>query len=102
MPASLKTTLEKLQKESNLWNDQIAPLNSVASSIDGLQLTGVSAGIFSTILNTYNAHCADVSSLVQQGATEAGEVRDAIDRSAEAYRNQEAESSEVIENTFDR
>lgn len=53
-------------------------------------------------MNAYNKHCTTISSLVRQGAGEAQEAADSIDRSATAYENNEAESTEIISNTFDR
>ena len=102
MARSLQATVEKLREESALWESQSDPLSGTASSVDSLTITGIDAGIFAGIMNAYNNHCTTISSLVRQGAGEAQEAADSIDRSATAYENNEAESTEIISNTFDR
>jgi hypothetical protein len=102
MALSLQATVEKLREESALWESQSDPLSGTASSVDSLTITGIDAGIFAGIMNAYNNHCTTISSLVRQGAGEALEAADSIDRSATAYENNEAESTEIISNTFDR
>ena len=101
MALSLQATVEKLREESALWESQSDPLSGTASSVDSLTITGIDAGI-AGIMNAYNKHCTTISSLVRQGAGEAQEAADSIDRSATAYENNEAESTEIISNTFDR
>lgn len=102
MALSLQATVEHLRRESVRWESQSDPLSGTASSVDSLMITGIDAGIFAGIMNTYNNHCTTISSLVRQGAEEAQEAADSIDRSATAYENNEAESTEIIANTFDR
>ena len=102
MALSLQATVEKLREESALWESQSDPLSGTASSVDSLTITGIDAGIFAGIMNAYNNHCTTISSLVRQGAGEALEAADSIHRSATAYENNEAESTEIISNTFDR
>lgn len=102
MALSLQATVEKLREESALWESQSDPLSGTASSVDSLTITGIDAGIFAGIMNAYNNHCTTISTLVRQGAGEALEAADSIDRSATAYENNEAESTEIISNTFDR
>ena len=96
MALSLQATVEHLRRESVRWESQSVPLSGTASSVDSLTITGIDAGIFAGIMNTDNNHC------VRQGAEEAQEAADSIDRSATAYENNEAESTEIIANTFDR
>ena len=102
MALSLQATVEKLREESALWESQSDPLSGTASSVDSLTITGIDAGIFAGIMNAYNNHCTTISSLVRQGAGEALEAADSNDRSATAYENNEADSTEIISNTFDR
>lgn len=102
MALSLQATVGELRKESARWQSQSAPLSNTANVVDSLTITGIDAGIFAGIMETYNNHCATISSLIRQGSQEALDAAESIERSATAYENNEAESTEIIANTFDR
>ena len=99
MVRPIEITLQKLREESSKWQKKKDQLSVTASNAESLTVPSGDAGIFGGLIETYNSHCATVGAIIRLGSTEAAE---AIERSATAYENNEAESTEIIENTFDR
>lgn len=102
MVRPIEITLQKLREESSKWQKKKDQLSVTASNAESLTVPSGDAGIFGGLIETYNSHCATVGAIIRLGSTESMEAAEAIERSATAYENNEAESTEIIENTFDR
>jgi len=102
MPAPLTVTIDHIEKEATLWEDQQAPMNQCAATIAASSLTDPNFAIPGTA-----AFCAEYEKnqdllldLTSSASKEFQEIASALHTNARAYAANEAASTEHIEGGY--
>jgi hypothetical protein len=89
-----------IEAECQHWEKTKTFLNTAHAATRALQLNVANAGIFQLIIEPNNKVCTLLGQELERGTSEVDNIINALKRSLTAYRNNEAQTSEIIANTF--
>lgn len=89
-----------IEAECKHWESTKEPLESTRAAVSSLRLNRIEAGIFQLVVGPNNDVCTKLEEELGRASTEATAIANALQRSLAAYRKHEAETSEIIDNTF--
>lgn len=102
MPAPLTVTIDHIEKEATLWEDQQAPMNQCASTIAASSLTDQDLAVPGTasFWTEYKKIQDFIQNLTSSASNEFQEIASALRTNARAYAANEAASTEHIEGGY--
>ena len=102
MPAPLTVTIDRIEKEATLWEDQQAPMNQCAATIAASSLTDQNFAIPGTapFWTEYKKIQDLLQDLTNSASKEFQEIASALHTNARAYAANEAASTEHIEGGY--
>lgn len=80
-----------LEKEAGKWDDEAPQLTSIASTMAGLELSRVEAGLFQIMFGAYEQCRSTVEARAREGATEFTTMADTLTSLSKAYRDLDEE-----------
>jgi hypothetical protein len=101
MAQTLATVTDDIDKEAGNWDGHKMTLNRTNHAVQDLRLNYLEAGpLFLPIVSKHDAVCTMLTENLLKGQNEAATVSSCLRRCSKAYRNNEADMSEVVANTF--
>lgn len=101
MARTLAAVTGDIDKEAENWDRHKITLNRTNHAVQDLRLNYLEAGpLFLPIVGKHDQVCTMLTENLLKGQNEAATVSSRLRRCAEAYRNNEADMSEVVADTF--
>lgn len=101
MAQKLAAVTDDIDKEAENWDRHKMTLNRTNHAVQDLRLNYLEAGpLFIPIVGKHDQVCTMLTENLLKGQNEAATVSSCLRRCSEAYRNNEADMSEVVANTF--
>lgn len=100
MAADLKAVTDALRTDARMWDRQSTELNRMHHEVEGLRLTRSEAGVFQVLFSAYEDAVTEISEKCEEGRERMDEIASALIKSANAYDNHEAETTQSIEGTY--
>ena len=100
MAPTLKTVTDALRNDARMWDRQADTMQTLHSTIEGLRLTRLEAGIFQILFSAYDDAVTKFADRCSEGHQRMGEIADALVKNATAYDNREAETTASIEGAY--
>ncbi|MEU9110424.1 hypothetical protein AB0D04_01185 [Streptomyces sp. NPDC048483] len=91
---------DALRKESRVWDRNAEELSGIAGSVEGLNLSHLQAGLFQVLCFAYQDAVAQVADRCREGNQRMSQIADALVKNANAYDNNEADTTESVEGTY--
>jgi uncharacterized protein YukE len=89
-----------LRVEAGTWDAESTAIGQVASSVQGLRLNYLTAGIFALIVSEYEAAVDQVEARCREGATAMADIATALRTNAQAYDDRDADVSEHVAGVY--
>ncbi|MEU3222059.1 hypothetical protein ABZ695_02730 [Streptomyces sp. NPDC006976] len=98
--ADLKHITDALRAEAKMWDEQSDSMGQVAGAVQGMRMTRLEAGLFQMIVSSYSEAIDQISTRCLEGQVCMADVADALIKNANAYDNQEVDTTKSVEDAY--
>jgi hypothetical protein len=85
-----------LEKEATKWDNEAPTLTSIATTLAGLEMSRIEAGLFQIMFGPYEQCRATVEDRAREGAAEFATMADTLTSLSKAYRDLDSERADSI------
>ena len=89
-----------LRSEAQTWDTEADAIGQVGSSVEGLRLNHLTAGIFALVVSDYEAAVDQVGARCREGATAMRGIATALRANAQAYDDRDADVAEHVAGAY--
>lgn len=100
MATDLSICAPAIEGDCEHWEGQKVHLSAAHTAVGALRLNRFEAGIFQSIVDPNNSVCERMEDELERANDEVDNIVAALRKSLAAYRNNEAETSDLIAGTF--
>lgn len=100
MATDLSICAPAIEGDCEHWEGTKVHLSAARTAVGALRLNIFNAGIFQSVLGPNNSVCDRMEDELETAIKEADNIVAALTKSLAAYRNNEAETSDLIAGTF--
>jgi hypothetical protein len=95
-PREIRVASGALEREARHWEEESPRLSGIASTLAGMDLSRVEAGIFQIVFNSYSTLRTALEDRAREGATEFVRIGDTLRHVAEIYRDEDDNQHQQI------
>lgn len=85
-----------LEKEAGKWDNEAPALTGIATTVSGLELSRIEAGIFQIMFSAYESCRSQVEDRAREGAAEFTTMADTLTDLSKAYKDLDAERADSV------
>lgn len=85
-----------LEKEATKWDAEAPRLTSVATTLSGMEMSRVEAGLFQIMFNAFETCRSTVEDRAREGAKEFTTMADTLVELSKAYRDTDAARADAV------
>ena len=85
-----------LEKEAGKWDNEAPALTAIATTVSGLELSRIEAGIFQIMFGAYESCRSAVEDRAREGATEFTTMADTLTSLSKAYKDLDSERADSV------
>ena len=100
MATDLSICAPAIEGDCRQWEGAKVPLSAARTAVGALRLNRFEAGVFQLVVGPNNNVCDKMEDELGTAIEEADKIVEALTKSLAAYRNNEAETSDLIAGTF--
>jgi hypothetical protein len=99
-PQQVKVATDAVRQEATVWEQQAAQLQAAATTVAGLRVTRLEAGIFQLVVEAYNDLVATVTDRCREGHDRMADIGSTLRRVADVYETEDAANAHRLKNLY--
>jgi hypothetical protein len=98
LPHGVQVATDALRTEAGVWDQQSAAMGRLATTMDGMRMNRLEAGVFQLIIGPYSTLVDQVNHRCQEGSGRMTEIADTLRQVARTYDQEELNDAHRLRN----